>query len=282
MSKQQFSVLITGCSSGIGRAMALEMAARGHTVFATARKPETLKELEQHGIVGLKLDVTDARSISTAVNQALESAGRIDVLVNNAGFGLMGPAVELEIGAMRRQLETNVIGPLALVQAVVPGMIERGLGRIVNVGSVSGVLATPFSGAYCASKAALHALSDSLRMELAPFGVRVITLQPGAVASRFGENAAQQVDLRPDSYYAKLARFIQERANVSQSEAMPAEQFAAKVADAIESDDPPAVMVIGGAHTSLPLVKRLMPLALIDRMLSRRFGLNLLRPPRKE
>jgi len=155
-------VLITGCSSGIGRALAVEFAAQGHQVFATARKIETIRDLEGPRTAVLTLDVTDAASIAEAVKAVADRAGRIDVLVNNAGFGLMGPMAEISLDDFRRQLETNVVGPLAMVQAVAPWMVKQRSGRIINVGSVSGVFTTPFSGAYCASKAALHAMSHRI------------------------------------------------------------------------------------------------------------------------
>jgi len=187
-------VMITGCSSGIGRALVREFARQGHRVLATARSPESIEDLNGETIRTAQLDVTDPASIERAVDGALDLFGRIDIVVNNAGYGLIGPVAELDLDELRTQLETNVVGVVAVIRAVVPQMVERRSGRIVNIGSVSGVTATPFSGAYCASKAAVHLISDSLRMELAPFGIRVITVQPGAVESRFGERAEVGVE----------------------------------------------------------------------------------------
>ena len=173
-------VLISGCSTGIGRALAVEFAARNWRVFATARRLEVINDLKAPNVNVSVLDVTDEKSIKACVNSVIAKAGRIDMLVNNAGLLLIGPLVELESDELRRQFETNVIGLAALTRVVAPYMIEKRSGKIVNISSVSGVLPTPFAGAYCSTKAALTAFSDSLRMELAPFGVQVITVQPGA------------------------------------------------------------------------------------------------------
>ncbi|HPM75647.1 MAG TPA: SDR family oxidoreductase [bacterium] len=277
--KQNQTVLITGCSTGIGRALALAFHEAGHRVFASARKIETLGELRKKGLTALALDVTDAASIETAVNELFAQTDRLDMLINNAGFGLMGPAAELRLDDVRRQWETNITGPLALAQKVIPHMVERGGGRIVNVGSVSGVMATPFAGAYCASKAALHALSDSMRMELAPLGIEVIMLQPGGIVSKFGDNATKILtdSIRADSYYGKLRTFIEGRANEGQQGAMDADEFARRVVAEVTKAKPPAIVRLGRNSTRMPLLKWLLSPALLDRMLSKRFGLTRLR-----
>jgi NAD(P)-dependent dehydrogenase (short-subunit alcohol dehydrogenase family) len=280
-AKKSLVVLITGCSTGIGRALAAAFARAGHQVIATARRPETLADLDPAPLAALPLDVTSAASIAAAVEAAAARAGRIDVLVNNAGFGLMGPALELPPDELRRQLETNVVGPLAVAQAVAPLMIAQGGGVIVNVGSVSGVLTTPFAGAYCASKAALHSLTDALRMELAPFGVEVMCLQPGGVASHFGDTAAQIVGkiLPPNSRYASIARFIEGRAREGQRGAMAADEFAGHVVEAATRPRPPAIFRLAANSIRLPLYRWLLPVGLTDRILTKRFGLDRLRAP---
>ena len=151
-------VLITGCSSGIGRALVREFVRSGQRVVATARRPDTLADLKDRNVLTCRLDVTDPESINAALTAALDWGGRVDVLVNNAGFGLIGPVAELHQDELRRELDTNLVGPVRLIRAVVPDMVQRGWGRIVNIGSVAGVTATPFAGAYCASKAGLHLL----------------------------------------------------------------------------------------------------------------------------
>ena len=151
--------LISGCSTGIGRFLAMELAKRGWQVFATARNHTAIEDLKAPNVQTLALDVTDEKSIKTCVKSVMAEADRIDMLVNNAGLLLIGPLVELEISELRREFETNVIGLAALTNAVVPHMIKRTSGKIVNISSISGILNTPFSGAYCSTKAAVTSYS---------------------------------------------------------------------------------------------------------------------------
>src|SRR5512142_312010 len=148
--------LITGCSSGIGRALAHEFDRNGYRTFATARRIETLADLEGKNMERLQLDVTDLDSVQAAVDQTVARAGRIDIVVNNAGYILAGPLAEVPIDEFKRLFDTNVAGALAVVRAAFPHMASAGSGRVVNIGSIVGVLPTPFAGAYCASKSALH------------------------------------------------------------------------------------------------------------------------------
>ena len=267
-------VLITGCSSGIGRALAEEFVRVGHRVVVTARRLDTVASLEGPRVLATRLDVTQADDIERVVGEVLAWAGRIDILVNNAGLGLIGPAAELDLVDLSRQFETNVVGPVALIQAVVPQFVARRSGRIVNIGSVSGVTATPFAGAYCGSKAALHLLSDALRMELAPFGIQVITVQPGAIVSKFGAQAADGLDrYRSGSLYSSIAEFIEARARLSQGDATPAADFAREVVVAVTRPRPPTVLRVGRGSRRLPAIGRL-PHRIRDRVLTKRFGLD--------
>ena len=181
------TVFITGCSTGIGRALALACLERGDLVFATARKIESLNDIEHERLVPIALDVNDDAAIAKAMAIVTERVHHIDLLVNNAGYAAMGPVLELSHDKLLAQFETNVFAPLAITRAALPLLRAANGSQVVNVGSVSGILTTPFSGAYCATKAALHSLSDAMRMELAPFKIRVITVQPGAIQSSFGE-----------------------------------------------------------------------------------------------
>jgi short-subunit dehydrogenase len=265
-------VLITGCSSGIGAALAHEFHRRGHRVYATARRLESIQALADRGLRVLSLDVTDAASVAAAVEVVRVEQGQIDLLVNNAGYGLFGAAVDLDTGALRRQFETNVIGLMAVTRAFVPMMCSRRQGCIVNLGSASGVLTTPFAGAYCASKAAVHALSNALRMELAPFGVHVVTVQAGGIASRFGESA--DIVVPEGSPYASVAAMVAARARASQRGATPTPQFAAAVADAVLRSKPDAVLRLGRYSLRMALMRRWIPVKRLDRILARRFGLD--------
>lgn len=267
-------VLITGCSSGIGRALVGEFVRQGQRVVATARRPESIEDLARPGVLIQQLDVTDSGSVADAVAAAIQWGDRLDVVVNNAGFGLIGPVAELDLAELRGQIETNLLGALRLIQTVVPHMAERGSGRIVNIGSVSGVTATPFAGGYCASKAALHAMTDSLRMELAPFGIGVITVQPGAVASKFGETSARGLERyrTGPSLYQDMADAIEKRARLSQDRPTPAGDFARRVVANVLATNPAPVIRYGRGSEVLPALARL-PVGVRDRILSRPFGL---------
>ena len=266
-------ILISGCSSGIGLSLAREFASRGCRVFATARKPEVIEHLKSEKINTLPLDVTDQQSIDACVAEALARAGRIDVLVNNAGYALIGPIIDLSIDDLRREFETNVIGLVALTKAVAPQMIERKSGLVVNIASVSGICATPFAGAYCATKAAVNLLSVSMRIELAPFGIAVVTVQPGAIKSKFGEAASNSIKLREDSVYAPVAGYIQERATSSQKNPTKAEEFSRKLVDSLFFFFIPKVIRLGRQSTQLPLVAAL-PADQFDHLMSKTFGLK--------
>lgn len=268
-------VLITGCSSGIGRALAAEFSSRGQRVFATARRLESLAELAGPGLEKLALDVTDVASIASAVAAVIAQAGRVDILINNAGFNQVGPLAEVPLEGVRRLFDTNVTGLLAVTQAVFPHMVARKSGRIVNIGSVVGLLPTPFAGPYCATKAAVHMLSDVLRMELAPFGIAVCEVQPGGVRSSISDTASQGIERysEPGSHYRALYAHIQKRAQASQQRPMASERFAEKVVSALLADTAPRTVRAGRGAAVYPLLSR-MPASPRDRLLSRRFGLR--------
>jgi NAD(P)-dependent dehydrogenase (short-subunit alcohol dehydrogenase family) len=204
------TALITGCSSGIGRATALHLAARGWLVYATARQPDTLRPLEEVGCRTVGLDVTDETSTQSAVEQVQDEQGGVDALVNNAGYSQSGALETVSMDQVRRQFETNVFGLLRLCQLVLPGMRARRTGRIVNLSSMGGRLALPGGGAYHASKYAVEALSDVLRFEVAPFGVHVVVIEPGLIRSSFGRTAAAGVASAPDRPYHRFDRAVAE------------------------------------------------------------------------
>ena len=270
----QPSVLITGCSSGIGRALADAFKAGGYAVWATARKENDLTALEQAGFNAVQLDVNDGQALQQLSARLSEEIGGLDVLINNAGYGAMGPLRDGGVEAMQRQFETNVFSIVGVTRAFFP-LLRRSRGLVVNIGSVSSVLVTPFAGAYCASKAAVHALSDALRMELAPFSIEVMEVQPGAIASSFGANASQQAEalIREDSPWWPLREGIRARANASQDNPTPTSEFAAQLLAAVQRDKRPRLLRLGNGSRALPLLAALLPGALLDRVLSKRFGL---------
>lgn len=271
------TVFITGCSSGIGAALAEEFHRRGHVVYATARRLDSLAPLAAQGLRTLALDVNDDASIAAALAEVAREAGKIDVLVNNAGYGQFGAMIDLDRDTMRRQLETNVISPVAVTRAALALLRQAGDARVVNIGSISGIVTTPFAGIYCASKAALHSISDALRMELAPFGVHVVTVQPGGIASKFGANGEAGVSLPAGSLYAPIDRYIKGRAKASQKNATPAEEFSRAVVDGVLRAAPPAELRLGNNADKMFYSKRLLPTLKLDKKFIEAFGLSKLR-----
>jgi NADP-dependent 3-hydroxy acid dehydrogenase YdfG len=198
-------VLITGCSTGIGRDAAEHLARGGYTVVATARKVKALEGLPV--ALKLPLDVTQPDSVNEAVSYVLQQFGRIDVLINNAGYALRGALEEVPIEQVQQMFDVNVFGVLRLIRAVVPHMRKQRTGHIINISSIAGKLATPVNGAYSATKFAVEALSDALRVELAPFGIQVAIVEPGAIKSHFEETAlarTQTIILNSASPYHQL------------------------------------------------------------------------------
>jgi NAD(P)-dependent dehydrogenase (short-subunit alcohol dehydrogenase family) len=221
----QKTILITGCSSGIGAALARELGKRGHRVYATARRVETLAVLEAEGIRGLALDVNDDSSIAGAIDTLRQDVGHLDLLINNAGFSQVGAVVDLTRDDLRRQYETNVIAPMAVTGQAMPllraAVTANGSAVVANVGSIVGLFTTPFAAAYCSSKAAVHSLTDALRMELRPFGIHVVSIQPGGVRSSFGQHAEAAIRLPENSIYRSAEAGIRARAQAGQQDATP-------------------------------------------------------------
>lgn len=231
--------LVTGCSSGTGRAIAAELTQRGYHVIATARRTDALTGLD--AAERLVLDVADPASIA----RCLAKAGRIDVLVNNAGFGVRSSVEQIPMESARALFETMYFGPLALIQGTAPGMRERGWGVIANVSSgMAGLVVHPFFSAYAAPKVALEAMSEGLSLELARFGVRVLILQLGNIGTNFRAAMLRQ---GLDGPYADMSAVVDRwRARAQQTElTTPVSQAARAMADAIEAEDPPLRIPIG-------------------------------------
>lgn len=231
--------LITGCSTGIGRATAVELTARGHEVVATARRPAALDDLDV--AARLALDVDDDASVAAAV----AAAGEVDVLVNNAGWEAGGPVERVPIDAVKAMFETNVFGVARMVQAVAPGLRAKGAGTIVNVSSMAGRVAAPLNAYYSASKFAVEAISESLHYELGHFGIRVVVIEPGNIATNFGDNVQRfGEDTAP---YDELRRQWDAASEVlgGGGDAPGPELVATAIADAIEAADPPLRIPVG-------------------------------------
>lgn len=268
-------VLITGCSSGIGMALARAFHAHGDTVYATARRLESISALSDMGMKTLALDVLQPAQFDQVISTIGKEQGRLDILVNNAGYAAIGPLAEMPVTQLRREFETNVLAPMALIQSA-RYLLRSAKGCVIQIGSVSATLTTPFAGAYCASKAALHNLSDALRMELAPFGIRVLIVAPGAIRSGFGEasNKGLNDTLAPDSWYAPVRDAIAARATASQENPSSAEDLAQVIVREAGKTNPRAIVRFGKGSRLLFLLKRLIPERTLDGILMKKFRLD--------
>ncbi len=205
-------VLITGASAGMGREAAILLARGGHRVYAGARRMDRMADLADHGVTPVELDVTNSDDNERVVNQIVDATGRIDVLINNAGFGLYGPVEEIPLDDARYQFEVNLFGVAHLTQLVMPHMRAQGSGRIVNISSVGGKVFSPFGSWYHATKHALEGWSDCLRLEAAPFNIQVVLVQPGLIRTDFGDVAAEQLRKYGDgAYRAQVAPLLKMR-----------------------------------------------------------------------
>lgn len=241
--------LITGASSGFGRALADAALARGDRVVATVRTPGAAADLvAEHGadrVLERVLDVTDNGQIEATVEAALDRFGHIDVLVNNAGYGSVGAIEETLEPEVRRHFDVHVFGPMNLVRAVLPHMRVQGSGSIVNVSSFGGFVAYPGFGVYCATKFALEGLSESLAAEVAPFGIRVLIVQPGAFRTRFagpGMHRSPILDAYRNTPVASTRRFVDAMDGTQPGDP---DKAAALILRALDADDPPLRLAIG-------------------------------------
>jgi NAD(P)-dependent dehydrogenase (short-subunit alcohol dehydrogenase family) len=269
------AVLVTGCSSGIGAATAARLAESGWTVYATARRPETLAGLEAKGCRILELDVVDEASRQAAVDAVVAAEGAVGVLVNNAGYSQSGAVESVPDERVRAQFETNVFAPLALCRLVLPGMREQGWGKVVNVSSMGGRLTFPGGGWYHASKHALEALSDALRYELRGFGIDVIVIEPGLIRTRFGSTVARELGAATtvDGPYAdfnkdvgEITEGVYERGFLARLGGPP-EAVAEKIEAALDARRPRARYTVTPSARVLLTLRALLPDAGWDRML---------------
>lgn len=268
-------VLITGCSSGVGRAAAKLFRAAGYETFATARDISTLEELRTLGCRTLALDVTDEAARRAAVEAIEHEFGAVKILVNNAGYGQYGPLEEITLDALRRQFETNVFGGLRLTQLVLPAMRRTGHGRIVNVSSVAGRVSSIGGGAYHATKFAIEALTDALRPEVEPFGIDVVNVLPGPIATHFEATLLKHIpDTGPDSPYAffkqRLAAYMHDFLDPRGFGVMSAETVARAVFKAATVKRPRTRYSVGVIAHLGPFGRALTPDRVVDTMTRRR------------
>ena len=268
------TVLITGCSSGIGRATALEFLDRGWTVYATARDPDDLTALEERGCRTARLDVTDDDHVERVVGRMLEEEGRIDCVVNNAGYSQTGAVEEVPTDRARAQFDVNFHGPHRLIRAALPHMRARGDGTLITVSSTGGRVAVPGYGVYCATKYAVEGLCDALRTEVAPFGVDVVLVEPGFTRTGYYETSERTLSAvaPPESPYRRLYDHLGTLAEVGpQFLGSDPEDVARVIADAAEADDPHARYPIGLDARAI-LSSRWLPDGVRDRLNSLVYG----------
>lgn len=270
----QKSILITGCSTGIGLTCALGLHARGWRVFATARRSEDVEVLRSRGLESVRLDVTDGASIDAALAEIFaRTGGKLDALFNNAGYGQPGAVEDVPTDALRAQFEANVFGPHELLRRVLPGMRAQGGGRIVVNSSLLGYVALPFRGAYNASKFALEGLYDTLRLELHGTGVHVSLIEPGPVTSRFRANAVAMfqrhinIEASPHrAHYEGVLRRLNKPGPAAPFTLAP-EAVLAKLIRALESPRPRARYRVTVPAQFFWIMRRLLPTAALDRVL---------------
>ncbi|KAL4549026.1 hypothetical protein Ndes2526B_g04081 [Nannochloris sp. 'desiccata'] len=280
-------VLITGCSSGLGEALALTLHTSNFQVVATARRLATVDRLAALGIQCLSLDVTDDESVKNAVSEIVKTQGRLDILINNAGLSAIGPIAEQPLSEVSKVIEANLFGVIRVTQAAVPIMAKQGYGLILNIGSVVSQLSTPWSAAYSASKAGLLAVTDALRLEVKPFGIGVSYVIAGAIESALANNTTAGAEFEryetDSSLYSHWSTSIRMRAHMSQGDsAVPATKAAGQILAVINKamksnpPKPPTYFFCGGKAKlfwSIGVVQKIFGWP-SNAILSRKFGLT--------
>jgi short-subunit dehydrogenase len=279
--KRHDPVLISGCSSGIGAATAEALVRDGHTVFATARQTETLRDLEALGCRPLAMDVTSETSMIAAVKTVEEEHGRVGTLINNAGYGEYGPIEDADLERVRTMFETNVFGLARLTQLVLPAMRRSRAGRIVNIGSMGGRITFPVGGFYHATKYAVEAISDALRVEVKPFGIDVVLVEPGLVRTNFEGKVSESVELGTPSHGADTAYGELLAANDKRTTSGYANDFmatgpesvAAVIVKAVDSSRPRSRYVVTPAAKVMISLRRFGGDRIWDAAMRKQYGL---------
>ena len=276
MASTDKSILITGCSSGIGLCVAQGLQARGYRVFATARKAEDVARLNAEGLESLQLDLADSASIDTALTEILHrTGGRLDALFNNGAYGQPGAVEDLRREVLRAQFETNLFGTHELTCRVIAVMRRQGHGRIVTNSSILGMIGLPFRGAYAATKFALEGLTDTLRLELHGSGIHISLIEPGPIASRFRTNAfanyKENIDAEA-SHFRDIYRGMEKRLTKqgpAQPFTLPPAAVLVKVMHALEAPRPKARYYVTFPTRLFGVLRRLLPIAALDWVLRR-------------
>jgi NAD(P)-dependent dehydrogenase (short-subunit alcohol dehydrogenase family) len=270
------TALVTGASSGIGEAAALRMQELGFTVYGAARRTDRLERLAQRGVKPLAMDVTDDESMRAGVERIVAETGRIDVLVNNAGYGSYGAIEDVPSAEARRQFDVNVFGAMRLTQLVLPQMRQQGSGTVVNISSMGGKIYTPLGGWYHATKFAIEALSDCLRLEVKPFGIDVVVIEPGGIKTEWGDIAADHLrEVSGSGPYANqagaMAKTLGSEANDGRGS--PPSVIADAIGKAATSSRPKTRYAVGFGARPLIAMRRILPDRGFDTLITRASGM---------
>jgi NAD(P)-dependent dehydrogenase (short-subunit alcohol dehydrogenase family) len=266
--------LVTGASSGIGAETALLLRKAGFTVYAAARRAERMQPLVSQGISVLSMDITDEASITAGVERIIAATGRVDVLVNNAGYGSYGSVEDVPLAEARRQFDVNVFGLARLIQLVLPGMRAQRGGRIINVSSIGGKFYEPLGGWYHATKFAVEGLSDSLRLELKPFGIDVVLIEPGPIRTEWGAIARESMlKASAGTAYASQATSVArmlETADNSRASSGP-DVVARKIVKVATARHPRARYPVGRGAGTIVRARKVLPDGAMDALISRAY-----------
>lgn len=273
MSNDGRVVLVTGASSGIGRACAVRLAGQGYRVYGASRRIP-MDGAFSSTFQAIPMDVTDAKSVADGVALILAREGRLDILVNNAGMGIAGPVESTSIEEAKRQLDVNFFGAFRLCRAVLPAMRAQGGGYIINIGSIGGMIAIPYQALYSASKFALEGLSEALRLEVGPLGIRVVLIQPGDYKTQFTQNRQLTASSGEESVYRRSFRSALARMTADEQSGPPPEEVARLLQRIVETRNPRLRYTTGKLEQRGAVwVKRLLPYSILERAMRRYYHL---------
>ena len=264
-------VFITGISSGFGKCTAEYLSQRGYVIYGTSRK--VIDGNNQINV--LKADVTDVESVKAAVETVIQKEGRINVLINNAGMGISGPIEFSSIEDIRLQMDTNFMGMVNVIQAVLPAMRKQGYGTIINISSIGGLMGLPYQGFYSASKFAIEGMSEALRMELKPFHINVVVVRPGDFFTSFTSNRKIERELNNTDPYQEQSRKTLSIIETDERGGMKPEYLARKLGNIIEQRHPGANYVVATLEQKFAVVlKRILPVSLFSAILGSHYGIK--------
>lgn len=267
-------IIVTGASSGMGKDFALHLLKKGHTVYGLARRVERMDDIVQAGGKAIAMDVTNEEQIQKAVDQVLKEQGKVDVLINNAGYAVYGSVEEANIDAARRQFEVNIFGLASLTQKIIPSMRERKSGTVINISSMGGKMYTPFGAWYHATKHALEGWSDCLRVELIPFGVDVVIIEPGGIDTEFTDVFFQNLQGDPENgpYAGALKKVIQSSREMAENGKLSKPSVITNLIDkAVHSEKPKTRYVAGAYAKPLMFMRKYFGDRRFDKILMKQF-----------